>query len=94
MAKYKLDPVWAERYGHEPTYEEIFRFYGQPVPKPILLLDPKYPIEETCQFRNAKRKNGCEILKDAYCQYGKCSFYKNREEESNGRRMGRPEIPV
>lgn len=76
--KYELDPVWAERYGHEPTYEEIFRFWGQPVPKPDPPLEAKYPPEETCRFRSPKRKNGCEALKDTYCKYGKCNFYKER----------------
>lgn len=36
----------------------------------------------------------CMVLKEAYCFKERCRFYKTREEESNGRRMGRPEIPV
>lgn len=72
----EIDPVWMERYGHEPTFEEIFAYFGQPVPKPEPPLDPKYMPEFSCRFFNQKAKTGCEALKDQYCRYGKCSFYK------------------
>jgi len=76
--KYEIDPVWMERYGHEPTYEEIFRFWGQPVPKLEPPHEAKYAPEDSCRFRQPKLKTGCSALKDTYCRYGKCNFYKER----------------
>lgn len=84
---YKLDPEWEKRYGHEPTYQDIFAYFGQPVPpKETALPTPKYEIEQTCFAYDPKEKTGCKCLKDSYCRYGKCNFYIPKDEYE--RKMG------
>ena len=36
----------------------------------------------------------CMVLREAYCFKERCKFYKTREEENDGRGLGRPEISV
>ena len=73
----EIDPIWLERYGHEPTYEEIWSRYGyKPPVLPKKLPAPQFIPETSCFAFNEKAKNGCEC----YCQWGKCNFFKTKEQ--------------
>ena len=77
----EIDPVWMERYGHEPTFEEIFAYFGYPEPRKEKLGEPMYMPETTCfGFDDREKSTGCTVLKKTYCCYGKCNFYKDREQ--------------
>ena len=87
MAHYaKIDPVWLERYGHEPTFDDIWKFFGYKPPVIPEYGEPKYNPEKTCFAYEPKAKPGCEALKMQYCRYGKCSFYKTREQYDEERK--------
>lgn len=77
----EIDPIWMDRYGHEPTFEEIWMHYGYKPPViPKKLPAPQFIPETACFAFNEKAKNGCECLTQCWCQWGKCNFFKTREQ--------------
>lgn len=77
--KYELDPVWKERYGKDPTYEDIFRYFGQPVPVRKELGEPQFPPKTDClMYDDRENSTGCMGLMKTFCCYEKCNFYKPR----------------
>lgn len=98
MATRKIDPEWLERYGHKPSFDDIWLYFGYYPPTVQEYGEPKQEPQKTCFAYEPKEKSGCKALKMLYCRHEECSFYKPKDqyekELANASRMGRQNICV
>lgn len=88
MAKRKIDPEWLERYGHEPTFDDIWFYFGYIPPVIPEYGEAKQEPQYTCFAYEPKKKQGCKAMKMLYCRHEECSFFKTKEQYEKGLKSG------